>query len=117
MIQILIINDESSNKTELVINEKFKDNSNIEFYNKENRKWGSVVNFVKNNNLAKNEIVVVLDSDDFYTKNSLKIINNKIKDADIFMGSLGYYDGEKERTRYFPFIFLWDLLCLSLKEK
>lgn len=62
--------------------------SNIKLFSKPNGNWGSVINYVKENRLIKNEYVLVLDSDDLLSKNFFKMVNKKIKDADILMCSI-----------------------------
>ncbi len=80
-IQVLIINDGSTDKTELKIKTwlEAKKNYPFEYIKKENGNWGSVINYVKNNNLIQGQYFSILDADDFYNKNCfdevLQIIN------------------------------------------
>ncbi|MGL4358163.1 MAG: hypothetical protein ACRCSY_05625 [Cetobacterium sp.] len=46
-----------------------------------------MINYVLKNKLAKNNYVSILDADDFLHKNCFKIVNEKIKDNDVFVGS------------------------------
>ncbi len=72
-IEVLIIDDGSIDNTNKVI-KKIQDQINnltLQYFYKSNGNWGSVINYVRNNKLAKGEWVTVLDSDDiFYKKNN-----------------------------------------------
>lgn len=107
LIQVLVIDDGSTDNTKSIIDHKFKSILNIEYHNKKNGQWGSVINYVKNNKLAKNDIVSVLDSDDFYTKKCLKIINKKINNFDLFVGSFNMWDGTKKKLKVYPYYFIF----------
>ncbi|MGL5617866.1 MAG: glycosyltransferase family 2 protein [Metamycoplasmataceae bacterium] len=107
LIQVLVIDDGSTEDIQPLIKERFKDILNIEYHMKSNGQWGSVINYVIKNKLAKNDIISILDSDDFYTKNCFKLINNKIKDNDLFVGSFRKWDGTKRRLKQYPYYLLF----------
>ncbi|MGL5205456.1 MAG: glycosyltransferase family 2 protein [Metamycoplasmataceae bacterium] len=107
LIQILVIDDGSTDNIKPLIDERFKDILNIEYHMKTNGQWGSVINYVIKNKLAKNDIISILDSDDFYTNDCLKIINKKIKDNDLFIGSFRKWDGNKRRLKQYPYYLLF----------
>lgn len=87
-IQVLIIDDGSIDNTKSVI-ERYKKNSSlkIEYYYKENGNWGSVINFVKNNHLAKGDYITVLDSDDLLCPNALKLVSKIQKPYKVIIGN------------------------------
>lgn len=107
LIQVLVIDDGSTDNTGLILKEKFEGIINIEYHKKENGQWGSVINYVIKNKLAKNDIVSILDSDDFYTENCFKIIDSKIADLDLFVGSFRRWDGNKKRLKLYPYYFFF----------
>ncbi len=93
-IEIIIIDDGSIDQTRIKVEEwckKFP--KTITLYSKENGNWGSVINYVKNKKLVNNEIVSILDADDFYLKKTLYYVSQKIKDNDVLSGSLIKYNG------------------------
>lgn len=106
LIQILVIDDGSIDNIVSVM-QKYKNNKSVEYYRKQNGQWGSVINYVKNNKLAKNEFISILDADDFLDQNAYKIINEKVKEADIFVGSFKKWDGNKERKKIHPYFFIF----------
>ncbi|MGL5732938.1 MAG: glycosyltransferase family 2 protein [Metamycoplasmataceae bacterium] len=110
LIQILVIDDGSTENVQPLIEERFKDYLDIEYHMKSNGQWGSVINYVIKNKLAKNDIISILDSDDFYTKDSFKLINKKIKDNDLFVGSFRKWNGTKKGMKIYPY-------CLLFKRK
>ncbi|WP_036448550.1 glycosyltransferase family 2 protein [Mycoplasmoides pirum] len=94
-IQVLIVDDESIDNTKQVVDEwKNKTKLNIEYFYKKNNNWGSVINFVKSQNLAKGEYITVLDADDTYLPNALECVNNLNKNYDLVIGDF-YKKGNK----------------------
>ncbi|AFQ03364.1 glycosyltransferase family 2 protein [Mycoplasmoides genitalium] len=74
-IEVLIIDDGSIDNTNKVI-KKIQDQINnltLQYFYKSNGNWGSVINYVRNNKLAKGEWVTVLDSDDIFSKKTISI--------------------------------------------
>ncbi len=108
LLQILVIDDGSTNdELKKIVNQYQEKYKNIEYYSKENNHWGSVINYVLKNKLAKNDYVSILDADDFLDKNCFKFINKKVKDNDVFSGSCKEWNGTKSfgyfSAYYFPF--------------
>ncbi|MGL4183889.1 MAG: glycosyltransferase family 2 protein [Metamycoplasmataceae bacterium] len=107
-IQLIIVNDGSSDNTSKIAKEYSDKYNFIEFYNKENGNWGSVINYVRENKLVKNDLVVVLDSDDKFKPNAFQIINNlseKGEDRDLYISSFKKWNGLKEKKKQIPFFF------------
>ncbi|MGL5591041.1 MAG: glycosyltransferase family 2 protein [Metamycoplasmataceae bacterium] len=107
LIQILVIDDGSTDNIKPLIENNFKGILNIEYHMKTNGQWGSVINYVIKNKLARNDIISILDSDDFYTKNCFKLINEKIQNNDLFIGSFRKWDGSKKRLKQYPYYLLF----------
>ena len=56
LLQILVIDDGSTNdELKKIVNQYQEKYKNIEYYTKENNHWGSVINYVLKNKLAKND--------------------------------------------------------------
>jgi glycosyltransferase involved in cell wall biosynthesis len=91
-VQVLLIDDGSPQKIEPILtklkNEKFQ----IEYHRKINANWGGVINFVKNNHLAKGDYITVLDSDDVLTPNCLFMIEKFINEFHPDMLIPDYYE-------------------------
>lgn len=109
LIEVLIINDGSTDKTEEISNEYINKYSFIKYYKKDNNHWGSVLNYVKNNKLANNNYVSVLDSDDKLLPEALNILNqlsNK-NDVDLLVGTYKKWNGYKTKGNIIPYWFLF----------
>jgi len=132
LIQVLIIDDGSTDNSKNVIKHYLEKYNFFQYYEKENGQWGSVINYVKNNKLAKNDYISILDSDDMFTKESLNILNDVNKDKDLIVSSFARWNGKKITTKIRPYWFLFKkeimdkrqmhspyclpLICFSKKE-
>ncbi len=112
-IQILVVDDGSKDNLKQVM-EQYKDEPSVQFIQKPNGQWGSVINYVRNNHLATNDIISILDADDMLLPDAFKVINNEIKDADIFVGSYRKWDGKKKRAFVHPY---WFITTRTIKNK
>ncbi len=116
LIEVLIVDDGSTDKTWNIAQAYALKFSFIKCYRKENNHWGSVINYVKNNKLANGDYVSVLDSDDQLVTESLNILNDlsKINDDDLLVGSFEKWDGNRTRGKITPY---WFLLKRTLTSK
>ncbi|WP_052663369.1 glycosyltransferase [[Mycoplasma] testudinis] len=85
LFEVLVVDDGSNDDTQLKVQTLMQKHENLFLFKKTNGNWGSVINFVKQQKLIKNKYVVVLDSDDQLDKNFFKMVNKKIKNADVLM--------------------------------
>lgn len=109
LIEVLVIDDGSTDKTKHIVKEYTLKYSFIKYFKKENNHWGSVINYVKNNKLASFDYVSILDSDDQLTTNSLVILNDlsRKENSDLLVGSFRKWDGLKLRQKHYPYFFLF----------
>lgn len=108
-IQILLIDDgskeENTQKFISILAHKHK--IDIDYHRKDNGNWGSVINFVVKNKLIKNDLVMVLDSDDKLKQGCFEYVNKNILDADIYAISFKRWDGkDREYKKIYPY---WSL--------
>ncbi|MGL4947954.1 MAG: glycosyltransferase [Mycoplasma sp.] len=102
-IEVLIIDDGSSDDTVKVAKEYSKKYKFIKVYEKPNGQWGSVINYVKNNQLAKNDFISILDSDDFYNPKIFDIFNKIAKGHSLLFGSFSRWNGKRKVDYIIPF--------------
>ena len=76
-IEIIIVNDGSTDNSEQVINQYIKNNSNIIYLKKENGGLSSARNYGLK--YAKGEYIAFLDSDDYIERNTYKLMYEKAK--------------------------------------
>ncbi len=114
LLQVLIIDDGSSDNSENIIKPYLDKYNFFEYHKKNNGQWGSVINYVKNNSLAKNDYISILDSDDMFTKESLNILNNINNDKDLILTSFARWNGNKITRKVRPY---WFLFKKEIKDK
>ncbi len=108
LIQIIVVDDGSSEDASSIIKKvESKYNFKIDFYKKSNGNWGSVINYVVQNKLIKNDLVMVLDSDDCLKQNCFDYVNKNIKDSSIYAISYKKWDGNKKES--FTICPFWQL--------
>lgn len=107
-IEVLIIDDGSSDPKDFyksIENFLLKYPKVFKYFRKDNGNWGSVINYVKKNNLVNNELVCILDSDDKYKSCFFDIVNKKIGDNDVLVTCYTIIQG-KIRYKAYPYLFL-----------
>ena len=78
--EVLIVDDGSKDRS-FELTKHFIEKNNIKNFKlikKTNGNWGSVINYVKNNNLINGKYVTILDADDLFNKNCFESIQNKL---------------------------------------
>lgn len=98
LIQLIVVDDGSKNDAQKLIeqlSEKYQ--IKIDFFRKKNGNWGSVINYVLENKIAKNDYVMVLDSDDCLKTNCFAYVNKNIKDAEIYAISFKRWNGQNKQ--------------------
>lgn len=96
--QVLIVNDGSLDNTKEVVSDYLIKYSNISYFEKTNGNWGSVINYVKKNKLALGQYITVLDSDDYFLKDSFKKVA-RFFGHDMIIGAFYCYINEN-KTRF-----------------
>lgn len=104
-IEHIVVDDGSTDNTKQICQNYASKHKHIKFYSKSNGNWGSVINYVKNNHLVKNDYVVVCDADDVILPDAFKIINQKNNNSDLCSGSFYLWDGDKKRRRVHTYYF------------
>lgn len=95
--EVLIINDGSTDNTIDVVKPYIERNVNWKIITKKNGNWGSVINFVKNNNLINGEYVTILDSDDYMKNDALKVFSENL-DSDIVLSKIYFKNNKKTKA-------------------
>ncbi|MDK2819672.1 MAG: glycosyltransferase family 2 protein [Mycoplasmataceae bacterium] len=118
LIEVLVIDDGSTDKTKDIVKEYTWKYSFIKYFKKENNHWGSVINYVKNNKLATFDYISILDSDDQLTTKSLIILNDlsEKENSDLLVGSFRKWDGVKLRKKIYPYFFLFKRTLHNKKQ-
>ena len=126
-IEILIVNDGSTDKSADIANRKKEEDSRIKFIDRKENK-GTMYTRIEGYKNSKGNYVIFIDSDDFLVNNAIEILYNKLisNNADIVRGEMKRYDGknyiESKKTinneikitkeQYEP--LLYDLLCETI---
>lgn len=108
-IEVYVIDDGSTDDSSEIVKSISKENPFIKYVKKDNGHWGSVINYAKNNLDLNGDYVSILDSDDFYTKNTFNVINKLAlkNNDDLIVGSFRKYDGNKPRKKVMPYWFIF----------
>ncbi|MDF2556947.1 MAG: glycosyltransferase [Bacillales bacterium] len=107
-IEIIVVNDESTDNSLDIIKQYRKLYSNIRIINQKNS--GGAVAGNRGLMAAKGEYVTIIDSDDVVVKNAYEKMYKKAKDeeADIVIGRpMQYIDGEKKEISYAKERLVW----------
>lgn len=107
-IEVLIIDDGSRDSKDFYKSIEFfllKYPQVFKYFHKNNGNWGSVINYVKKNNLVHNNLVCILDSDDKYRSCFFDVVNKKIGDNDMLVTSYTVIQGKKKYKAQ-PYYFL-----------
>lgn len=118
-IEVLIIDDGSKDQDDFyktIENFFIQYPKTFKYYKKENGNWGSVINYAKKNKLINNDLVCILDSDDKFKPNFFDVVNNEIKDADIFLGTFELLNKKhKKILNVRPYLFNKKIITDSKK--
>lgn len=116
LIEHIIVDDGSNDKTKQICECYASKYKHIKLFSKPNGNWGSVINFVKKNHLVKNDYVVVCDSDDVILPDAFRIINEKNNNADLCSGSFYLWDGAKKKKRVHTYYFAFKRHMNKIRE-
>lgn len=75
-VEIIVVSDGSKHDIKSILRSYENKAPYIYIYTKENGNWGSVINFVKKNKLAKGQYITVLDSDDKLLPDALSSVTS-----------------------------------------
>ena len=116
LIEVIIVDDGSTDDSFNYINNLISPYPWIKQIHKPNSNWGGVLNYVKKHHLIKHEIVSVLDSDDQYLGHTLKLVDQKIGDHDIFAGAFYRFNGHKKTRKFRPYWFFFKRVLTNKKQ-
>lgn len=118
LLQILVVDDGSTNpELKNIVNQYQEKYENIEYHPKKNNHWGSVINYVLENKLAKNDYVSILDADDFIDMNALKTINEICDDHDVVSSAYARWYGNKKKGRFYSYPYLFKKVITDKYQK
>lgn len=103
--EVIIVNDGSTDKTNIVVKKYLNRNSNWKYFEKNNGHWGSVINYVIKHNLIQGEYVTILDADDWFIESAFEKIANKLNDFPeidfIVADSYNWFNKTKTKRRIY----------------
>ncbi|MGL4950580.1 MAG: glycosyltransferase [Mycoplasma sp.] len=102
-VQVIIIDDASTDDSVKVIKKYIKDYPWMKLYKKTNGQWGSVINYARNKKLPTNDFVSILDSDDFYNPEIFNIYNKMACNHTLLFGSFSRWNGKRKIDYVCPF--------------
>lgn len=115
-VEHIVVDDGSTDNTKQICENYVLKYKHIKFYSKPNGNWGSVINYVKNNHLVKNDYIVVCDADDVILPDAFKIVDEKNNDADLCSGSFYLWDGGKKKKRVHTYYFAFKRHMIKKSE-
>ncbi len=104
--EVIIIDDDSKDKSADLIKEYIKDKPNFLYFHKENSNWGGNINYVKRERLLNGKYITILDADDTYYYNCLanvKKIIDQFQNIEIITSRYqrSFADGSKKIIKPF----------------
>lgn len=88
-VEIIVINDDSSDKTLEIINSLAKDNKNIVIKNVNNH--SALKNRLEGARLAKGKYLMFLDADDYFTSDALEVMYKTITSGDYDLVNCNFF--------------------------
>ena len=111
-IEIIIIEDSSTDKTNAICKKYSEENENIILKHVENRSAGKSRN--AGIELAKGKYITFVDSDDYIENNMIEILEEEITENLASAAFCGYYEDGKDKKRIYKD---GDKICVYNKEK
>lgn len=109
-IEILIVNDGSTDTSKLIMEEYANNDSRIHIINKSNGGYGSVLSYALKN--MNTEYFIICDADDCLEKNAIEVLVNNSYDNDIVYAKYYNVNGnEKNEMIYSTFFELINKRC------
>ena len=109
--EIVLVNDGSTDRTEIIVNDYISQGTNINYFFQENKGFANARN--KCLELAEGQWIVIIDHDDICLPNRLNIHNNQIlnnPDCGFFFGDTIHFSSESvEIKRHFDTFNIQDI--------
>lgn len=105
-VEHIVVDDGSTDKTKEICQRLAQKYKHVKFYSKPNGNRGSVINYVKHNNLVHNDYVFICDADDQILPKAFDIVNRKCKDADLFATAFYRWNGKKRKIKILPYYLM-----------